>query len=149
MYVCPDHRETLSTYSTFLVCQFGELSGTHLYIGLFFRHHKILHDVCSSLWHEKFSLKIHYVSVFKNMIYHLPMLDVDYECFKNRVELVVRNLRHCNSGAEIHEVNNMRTFAQLLLLKILDRQWDDNLNRDICRLEKRCVEFFKKKFNGL
>jgi hypothetical protein len=71
---------------------------------------------------------------------------------QSKAELVLSNLRLCNSGAEIHAVGNMRNQAGLLIescvtcgsLKELE------MLEGICkRLEIACLEFFVKKYSYL
>lgn len=68
--------------------------------------------------------------------------------YKDRVELVLKNLRNCNSGTEAHQVGNMRNRAGLLLDEIEE---PDSKATDVlpilCRLEEEQLAFFKKKFN--
>jgi hypothetical protein len=72
------------------------------------------------------------------------------ECLRNRAELVMMNLRLCNSGAEIHEVGNMRNVAVFIVDQTLQPDADlPTLHDMVCRLEKQSVVFFKKKFHGV
>lgn len=68
--------------------------------------------------------------------------------YLNRIEMIDRNLRMCNSGNEAHEVGNMRNSAELV--KVLLTQTGTTVDRVkpiLDRLERRQVAFFKKKFS--
>lgn len=76
------------------------------------------------------------------------MTDDERECFKNRAQMVLDNLRLWNSGQDIHEVGSMRNIATLILSLLDQKPPDDkNIEDTLCRLEARTVEFFKKKFD--
>lgn len=71
-------------------------------------------------------------------------------CFLNRINLAIANLRNCNSGSEIHEVSNLRNFANLLLYLVEDETLEEKeINLRLCRLEARIVDFFKRKYRFL
>jgi hypothetical protein len=70
--------------------------------------------------------------------------------YLDRLNILYQNLRNCNSGAEVHEVGNMRNVIHLLrdLLDTADWQ-EDTFKCMIERLELKEVQFFKKKFDHL
>lgn len=78
------------------------------------------------------------------------MTDEEKECLLNRIELVHRNLRNCNSACEAHEVGNMRNVCVLLEHMIRDGDGPfGNVHERLCRLEAQTVKFFQKKFAHL
>ena len=78
------------------------------------------------------------------------MLDVETRRILNfRIRLVEAALKSCNSGAEVHEVGNMRNVASLLKSRV----YDYDVKRDdvlpiLERLEKQATEFFRKKYDN-
>lgn len=79
------------------------------------------------------------------------MTELDVLAFKYRAKLIIDNLRNCNSGAEVHEVGNMRHTAQ----GVLDALEHDPLDCQteliagiLGRVEAQEVAFFKKKFES-
>ena len=63
-----------------------------------------------------------------------------------RLELVLANLRHQNSGSTIHEVNTMRQIAAMLIQLAASKP--DYVCKSTKALSKREVEFFTKRSSG-
>lgn len=66
----------------------------------------------------------------------------------NRLEMILKNFKNCNGGNDIHEVGQMRQIATMLIGTI--RRGIVNqifVEKQVEILEKRQVEYFKKKFN--
>ena len=67
-----------------------------------------------------------------------------------RCNLLIENLKNCNSGAEIHQVGNMKQTAQGIL-DIIVEEYDadcsyEKIEAILGRVEQQEVTFFKKKF---
>lgn len=70
--------------------------------------------------------------------------------FRERAEMILKNLKNCNSGAEIHQVGNMRNIAQLVI-EMSEKCGEASITlieRTLKSLEKQQSEFFKKKFEN-
>lgn len=79
------------------------------------------------------------------------MDDATRECFIARLKLVLMNVRLCNSACDVHEVGQIRNVASMLLQELEDNSLtlqDKQVNAMICRAEKKCVEYFQKRFGS-
>ncbi len=68
-----------------------------------------------------------------------------------RCNLIIDNLKNCQSGSEIHQVGNMRQTAQSVL-ELIETDvvfCSDKIEGIIGRLEQQELCFFKKKFEYL
>jgi hypothetical protein len=64
-----------------------------------------------------------------------------------RAKAVCDNLRLAGDGADIHEVDNLRHTAQLLLDALEDNAMDEESIRQILiRIEKQMNDYFIKKY---
>lgn len=69
--------------------------------------------------------------------------------YLSRAQMIVDNLLHCNSGADIHVVTNMRSSAMLLMEQIKNNILEESdIISTLESIEKRQVEYFKTKFGG-
>lgn len=67
-----------------------------------------------------------------------------------RAQMVLRNMRECNSGADVHEVGSIRNIASLLIQQLMfqhDVDFITSAEKMVHRLEDRCVRFFQKKYS--
>lgn len=68
--------------------------------------------------------------------------------FKYRIELVISNVRCCNSSCDVHEVGNIRNVAFFLEDFINDKDaTEECVSPMLKRLENKCTDFFKKKYS--
>lgn len=68
----------------------------------------------------------------------------------DRAEMLIKNLRNCNSACDVHEVGNMKNVAEGIKCLMEHEEPDlSEMKRMLDRLEKKQVEFFKKKFQHL
>jgi hypothetical protein len=78
------------------------------------------------------------------------MTDEQRQIYTDRVELVLRNIRFCNSGCDVHTVGNIRQSGHFLLEYVKEQECSARLvNEMVLRLEAHCVELFKRKFHLL
>lgn len=75
---------------------------------------------------------------------------MNISAYLDRAQMVIDNLKTCNSGADIHLVTNMRTSAMLLMEQIKTSILEEaDIISTLESIEKRQVEYFKSKFGGI
>jgi len=80
---------------------------------------------------------------------HLTQNQIEAYC--SRAKMIFDNMRKCHSGADVHEVGNIRNTATLLIQNLRSDHGMCRIMADdiIRRLERKCIDFFTKKYNQI
>lgn len=68
--------------------------------------------------------------------------------YRNRAQSILDALRNCNSGADIHTVNNMRHLAQGII-DLCGESGTLDIHDMLKRLELSCSVYFRNKYSYL
>lgn len=93
------------------------------------------------------------MTLFESLNKFQFMTNKETETIKFKLNLVLDSLRNQNSGADIHEVGNIRQTAMSLMDVICSEDStcisDERIRAITTNVENKCVDFFKKKYGGL